>query len=242
MQRRPFRFLTGWINHEDFEGLMHREWRNELTSWNSNLYHLKEALKVWNRDVFGNIFVRKKYLLRQLCRIEREMACRWSQELEFDQRLVWKEYEECIANEELLWFQKSRTKWLEQGDRNTRYFHGVTAIRRRKNKVETIQNEEGVWVTDQAKMERVATEFYKCLFTNNDLFTSFFLAGAFPIIDEHKLNFLAQPVTNREIYEAVFNIGALKAPGRDGFHGTFYHSQWGRVGSIFCDKIKEIFE
>jgi hypothetical protein len=92
MQRRPFRFLTGWINHEDFEGLMHREWRNELTSWNSNLYHLKEALKVWNRDVFGNIFVRKKYLLRQLCRIEREMACRWSQELEFDQRLVWKEY------------------------------------------------------------------------------------------------------------------------------------------------------
>nr|KYP48675.1 hypothetical protein KK1_029657 [Cajanus cajan] len=46
---------------------------------------------------------------------------------------LWSEYEHVLIQEELLWFQKSRYKWLELGDRNTKYFHGSTLIRRRKN-------------------------------------------------------------------------------------------------------------
>ena len=35
--------------------------------------------------------------------------------------------------EEMMWRQKSRVKWLKEGDRNTTFFHSVVAARRRSN-------------------------------------------------------------------------------------------------------------
>lgn len=40
-----------------------------------------------------------------------------------------------LAQEEIFWDKKSESDWLIQGDRNTRYFHTKTIIRRRKNRV-----------------------------------------------------------------------------------------------------------
>lgn len=57
--------------------------------------------------------------------------------------LVWLDYEKVLYQEELVWFQKSRSKWLYFGDRNTRFFHGVTAIRRRRNSYDMLQDNDG---------------------------------------------------------------------------------------------------
>lgn len=54
-------------------------------------------------------------------------------EVESAYKRAWEEYERVLLQEELLWYQKSRSKWLYFGDKNTRFFHGVTAIRRAKN-------------------------------------------------------------------------------------------------------------
>ena len=40
-----------------------------------------------------------------------------------------------LAQEELLCFHKSRTKWIQSGDRNTSYFHATTLIKRRRSKI-----------------------------------------------------------------------------------------------------------
>lgn len=63
-------------------------------------------------------------------------------------------------------FQKSRSKWLEFGDRNTRYFHGVATIRRRRNHVKSIQNEHGVWLEDSEELETNATRYFQELFAS----------------------------------------------------------------------------
>lgn len=54
-----------------------------------------------------------------------------SQELELR-----KEIEEVLTRKELLWFQQSRSDWLQNGDRNTSYFHSPTLERRNRNMIE----------------------------------------------------------------------------------------------------------
>lgn len=51
-------------------------------------------------------------------------------------------------------------KWLQHGDKNTRYFHGTTITRWRKNHVEVLQDADGTWVHDRDMLEVMVTNFY----------------------------------------------------------------------------------
>lgn len=94
---------------------------------------------------------------------------------------MWKEYENILAKEELLWFQKSRSKLLELGDRNTEIFHGVTAIRRRKNYIEALQVDQGRLINDPVHLENLATTYFQNLFDNEGEVIPYHLAGHFPV-------------------------------------------------------------
>lgn len=53
--------------------------------------------------------------------------------------------------------------------------------------------------------------------------------GAFPTINDAMKNILERQVDMEEDKTATFDIGAYKAPGPDGIHGIFYHSQWEQI-------------
>lgn len=130
--RRPFRFLAPWLDHGDFPDLMSRVWpRGSL--WCDQIPKLHMELKSWNKIVFGKIFARKKRLLNRLEGVTNNMLAYPSVHLERTHSCLWLEYQQVLGQEELLWFQKSRSKWLYYGDRNTNFFHGITAVHRRKN-------------------------------------------------------------------------------------------------------------
>lgn len=72
-----------------------------------------------------------------------------------------------------MWFQKSSCKWLQHGYRNTRYVHGNTIVRRRKNKVEALQDENSAWIMDREALENMATSFYSNLYSNDIAYVPF---------------------------------------------------------------------
>ncbi len=53
------------------------------------------------------------------------------------------ELNEWLEREELKWRQKSRELWLKEGDRNSKFFHLSTIVRRRRNQITEIQLEDG---------------------------------------------------------------------------------------------------
>nr|KYP39585.1 hypothetical protein KK1_039106 [Cajanus cajan] len=51
---------------------------------------------------------------------------------------VGRKVDEILLQEEFLWFQKSREKWVCFGDRNTNFFHAQTLAQRQKNKIKIL--------------------------------------------------------------------------------------------------------
>nr|KYP70239.1 Putative ribonuclease H protein At1g65750 family [Cajanus cajan] len=144
------------------------------------------------------------------------------------QTKLWQELEMVLHREEVIWFQKSRCKWLTMGDRNTRFFHGSTIVRRRKNRITKIINDEGEWITEQPELESFVTGFYKELF------------HMFPSLSNSEFEEIRKDMNNEEIFATIKSMNGFKAPGPDGLQAIFYQSQWNYIGQEVCNMIRDI--
>ncbi|XP_010473926.1 PREDICTED: uncharacterized protein LOC104753360 [Camelina sativa] len=123
----------------------------------------------WNKEVFGAVQKRKELLLTELERVQNFIELSPTDELlEIEDSLL-KDFDLFLEQEEMLWFQKSREKWINFGGRNTSYFHTSTVIRRRRNRIEMLKNEEGGWITDTQELESLAVHYYTRLYSLQDV-------------------------------------------------------------------------
>lgn len=67
-----------------------------------------------------------------------------------------------------MWFQKSRTKWISSGDRNTKYFHRTATIRKQRNKVTSLVGEDGNWVFDDEHLRGMALNFFSKMYIDDN--------------------------------------------------------------------------
>ncbi|XP_025617102.1 uncharacterized protein [Arachis hypogaea] len=139
---RPFRYEAMWSLHPDFGNCIAQNWKDQM-DLKQSLEDLTVALKGWNKETFGNINKRKKEIMRRLGGIQRATDYGKNLFLERLEKHLNKKLEEILDREEMMWLQKSRENWLIEGDRNTRYFHTRTTIRRRKNKILKLRNQNG---------------------------------------------------------------------------------------------------
>lgn len=129
-------------------------------------------------------FQRKRDLVSQLKELAHRLTSNPSPVLENKQREVWHQYECVLFQEEVLWYQKSIAKWLQFGDHNTRFFHGTTVVRRRKNKYDILEDDEGNWVGDQDQLKAMVTNYFNTLFTEEGNREPACISGALPPLGE----------------------------------------------------------
>ena len=237
--RRPFRFVAAWLTHPDFGNLVDSKWQRDSPSWGENICSFTAEIQRWNKEVFGNIFHRKRIVLRRLNGIAAKSTLN---PFLYDlQRRLWEEYEALSLQEEILWYQKSWSKWLLFGDKNTRFFHATTVVRRRRSQFQSLLNDTGEWVSDTAQLEMMVTNFYKELFRDSGPYVPFCLSGRFPPLLESQLLTLSLGVSKEDVRQALFGMGGLKAPGPDGLQALFYQSQWDKVGNSLFHLVDGVF-
>lgn len=160
---RPFRFEAAWMSHPSYEAVVAAAW-NQLGSVHYNLEQVREQSLVFNKDIFGNIFDRKQRLERRLSGVQRALERVDSASLLRTMMQIQQELEETLKQEELLWYQKSREQVIKYGDRNTRFFHTQTIIRRKRSKVYALTLPCGEWCEDEEVLKREVLCFFKSLF------------------------------------------------------------------------------
>lgn len=88
-------------------------------------------MKRWNREVFGDV-QKKEGLVNEIKAVQDLLEHSQTDELLNKEEGLIKELDVVLEQEEILWFQKSREKWITLGDRNTKYFFTSTIVRREK--------------------------------------------------------------------------------------------------------------
>ncbi|KAE8702100.1 hypothetical protein F3Y22_tig00110503pilonHSYRG00817 [Hibiscus syriacus] len=223
---RPFRFITAWQDHPQFKSLISEAWNKDVYVL-TNINSFKSKATEWNLEVFGHIGRKKKELLARLLGIVKALNVIYSRRLVELHSKLKSELEEVLQNEESLWFQNSRNQWILQGDKNTKFFHACTMMRRWYNYVGALKTSDGNWVSDQQALCSMVVNFYKELFTStNDYEIGYSVQGCFPVISDCKLSNLTRPLFTEEIRDVLFSMSPLKAPGVDGLHIFFYQSNW----------------
>ena len=157
----PFRFQAMWMNHDNYADMISDFWENNGGDILTKTGNLAKSLAIWNRNVFGNIFKQKKSLLARISGIQRSLGRGNNVFLKNLEKDLIADYEKIRDAEAIFWRQKSRDKWLCDGDRNTKFFHLTTIVRRRRNKVDGLFDANGVWTEDLSKMHSIAVDFFQ---------------------------------------------------------------------------------
>lgn len=72
-----------------------------------------------------------------------------------------KRLEERNKQEEILWKQKSRIRWLKEGERNTKFFHRTMIQRRMHNTISFLQKQGGERVEDHTEIEQELVNYFQ---------------------------------------------------------------------------------
>ncbi|XP_028783726.1 uncharacterized protein LOC114739817 [Neltuma alba] len=223
--RRLFRYQLAWALEESFKEVVCSSWDN--VEWCEGARKFEKATLSWNDTVVGNTMKKKKQVIRRLEGIDRARQNSVTNGLFKLEQKLWKEHSKLVAQEELIWFQKSRCKWLQWGDRNTKFFHASTTIQQRRQRIEALQGDYGNWISDKKKLKEMAGEFFATLYSKDHTVTGRFdWPTAFPQIAPTDWESIHQTVTEVEIKNTAFLMGTFKAPGPDGLQAHFFHTQW----------------
>lgn len=166
-RRTQHRIELSWLHCGEVDKLINRIWQEPqqevcpLLSFNTNIGLMHCQLAQWHRSSLLHAPTQldtSQQVIVFFDKIEekRNLAVH---EFRTRQKIRQKAYE-LSCGEELKWMQRSRCKWLAEGDKNTRFFHAFASVRSRKSRVSLIES-EGQTVNDEAVIRLVFFENLK---------------------------------------------------------------------------------
>lgn len=69
-----------------------------------------------------------------------------------------------IDKDERFWEQRMRTNWLKVGDKNSTFFHKYASVRRSRNRILSLQSNEGKETAEESELHSIARGYFMDLF------------------------------------------------------------------------------
>lgn len=241
---RPFRFEAMWTRAKDSRIVVKNAWQEKIVgskqfTFSGKIKKTKKELKEWNLKSFGNCYRKIDQMQQEIDAIQQ---CEPSLENLNKEKILQTQLDEELLRQDLLLRQKSRELWVREGDMNTKFFHLSTVIRRRKNQIFAIKNQNNSWEYDQENIGKYFLRNFEELYTSTQTQFPEDLEGLFQpmVTEEESLNIISIP-TEKEIIDAIRSMHSLKAPGPDGMSPIFYQHYWDIIKPEFIQAVQNFF-
>jgi hypothetical protein len=237
-----FKFLRMWSMHSDCRQVISDSWSNVVLG-NPKLKLLKNNLKIWNKNYFGNVNDLVSSAETNLQQVQAHIQqFGHTDSLLAQEKTAGAAYEDALNRQEAFWQEKARLNWHLEGDRNTSYFHRIAKIKTSTKYISSLQDGENV-ITDQGQLADHVVNYYQNLFCSNIALQDSLLAEeVIPnLISEEVNSLLTMLPSNDEIKSAVFALNKDSAPGPDGFGAFFFQHYWDIVQVDVFNAVLEFF-
>jgi hypothetical protein len=174
---------------------------------------LKGDIKTWNKNVFGNIGALVKERVEELKSLE--LAAEGgglSEEDKERKRLLCRDLERSLLQEEICWRQKSRIKWLKEGDKCTKFFHLMANSNRRFNNIDSLLI-NGSLSSNPDDIREHAASYFESMFTETMPWRPKLDDLDFEALNEGEASVLEAPFLEREVKDVVFGMDGNNALG-----------------------------
>lgn len=115
-----------------------------------------------------------------------------------------------LEEDDLKWCQRAKQRWLQEGNRNTKYFHKCATQRKLMNSVTKIQIEDGSLVTSQEEVGERFQSYYLDLFSSSNPEGIADLLERFePLVTADMNLTLTRDYSREEVENAIFEMNPL---------------------------------
>ena len=144
---------------------------------------------------------------------------------------------------------RARIKWIEEGERNTKYFLGLEKFNSNSKYMVALKNPQGETCTTQEGIMQIQVEYFQNLYKekidfeqNRELFDEFCCDITTPKLSEAKQALCEGLVTTDEAGCALSKMNNDSAPGIDGLTASFYKFFWINIKDMVMASFNEAFQ
>ena len=140
-------------------------------------------------------------------------------------------------------YVRSREKWMEFGEKSTKYFLKRETSNGKKKEIDCIQ-QNGKTITGKDEILKTITNYFSRLYSCNDIVTNanmvFYLQNSdLPMLSETDAFSCEGLLTENECFRAVHSMPNNKAPGCDGLSPEFYKCFWPDLKNVLIDSLND---
>ena len=138
---------------------------------------------------------------------------------------------------------RSRTKWFEKGEKNTKYFLNLEKSGFDQKRISEIKNKQGNIVSDQmgtlGVLQIYLKKFYQNVTSSNAMQIDAYLeeVNLRPLLS-NQTESMSGPVTKQECLAALLKMSNDKSPGLGGFSVEFYKCFWNDFNDLLLQSYQ----
>ncbi|MCH83857.1 hypothetical protein A2U01_0004683 [Trifolium medium] len=227
-----------WLNDEDSTEVVQRAWQFSNEGNIQKLCRALEDMHNWGKEKYGHIPKQIQHHQEKLRKLKERVPNRntINQIKKTEQEL-----DDLLKHEELWWAQRGKAHWFLHGDKNTKYFHQKASQRKRKNKINFIEDQQGRSWLDEENIQRIFLRYFEDIFTSsNPTNTHNVIDVVHNCINAHMSEILNRPFSAEEVYKAMQQLKSTAALGPDGLNAGFYQRFWDIIGQDITDYVLSI--